>query len=421
MSKSQVHVIGAGMAGLAAGVALTAAGYRTTLHEAAPRAGGRCRSFRDETLDRVIDNGNHLILGANPSVFAYLKVIGNEGGLWADEPAAFPFVDLNTGERWTLSPTAGRIPWWIFMPSRRVPGSRWTDYLAPLRLALPPRSATVADKLGRNELMAERLWEPLTVAVLNTSMGDGAARLLWPVIKLAFGGGEAACRPYLTREGLGPALVDPAVEFITENGGSITFSRRLRALQFDGRRVEALDFGDEKIELGRRDAVVLAVPPAGAKQLLPDLDAPLETRAIVNAHFRLGRRVPMPEGRHILGLVGGTAQWLFARRDIASVTVSAADALAEKSADEITDILWRDVANALGLQSAPRPPCRVVKEKRATFAQTPEAMRQRPAPGTRWRNLFLAGDWTDTGLPATIEGAVRSGLAAAIKARRYVR
>lgn len=408
-----IHVVGAGMAGLACAVDLAKAGRKVVVHEAAHRAGGRCRSFYDETLERVIDNGNHLILGANPAVFAYLDTLGARDGLAGQTEAAFPFVDLASGERWTMRPNAGRLPWWIFVPSRRVPGSRWTEYLAGLRLAWAPLSATVADCVGTESALAKRLWQPLTVAVLNAAIDEGAARLLWPVLRLTFGRGEAACRAYVARNGLGLDLVDPATCYLEAHGGEIRYGRRLRNLAFAGDALAALDFSDGVEPLDTGDLAVLALPPAGAKQLLPDIRAPLETRAIVNAHFRLNGPVQLPGGGHILGLVGGTAHWLFARGDIASVTVSAADALAELGSEVIAERLWADVAAALGLQSKPIPPNRIVKEKRATFAQVPASLPIRPGPRTRWRNLLLAGDWTDTGLPATIEGAVRSGQIAA--------
>ena len=130
-----VHVIGAGMAGLSCAVELVKARQRVVLWEAAAQAGGRCRSFHDATLDRTIDNGNHLILGANPAVFAYLETIDARDGLVGQERAAFPFVDLRTGERWTVRPNAGPVPWWIMAPGRRVPGSRARHYLAGLALA----------------------------------------------------------------------------------------------------------------------------------------------------------------------------------------------------------------------------------------------------------------------------------------------
>jgi hydroxysqualene dehydroxylase len=135
--------------------------------------------------------------------------------------------------------------------------------------------------------------------------------------------------------------------------------------------------------------------------------------AIVNAHFKIAP----PAGAPLLvGLVGGTAEWVFAFPDRLSVTVSAADRLMDMDTQELTALLWRDVA-AVHRLDGPPPPCRIVKEKRATFAATPAQDARRPACATRWTNLFLAGDWTATGLPATIEGALRSGEKAAALAR----
>ena len=202
------------------------------------------------------------------------------------------------------------------------------------------------------------------------------------------------------------------MRYVERVGGRLLCNRRLRAIEHDGRTVTALDFagnGGDEAAFAPGDIAVLAVPPQVCTQLLPEIPAPLETRPIVNAHFRLDRPVPMPEGGAILGVVGGTAQWIFARGDIASVTVSAAGALAECPAAEIAELLWADVSQALDYRPPATPAVRIVKEKRATFAQIPSALPLRPPVETRLRNLFLAGDWTATGLPATIEGAVRSG------------
>jgi hypothetical protein len=146
---------------------------------------------------------------------------------------------------------------------------------------------------------------------------------------------------------------------------------------------------------------------------LPGLSAPDAFCAIVNAHFKI---VPPAGAALLVGVIGGTAEWVFAFPDRLSVTVSAADRLVDMDTQELTALLWRDVAAVHGL-SGPPPPCRIVKEKRATFAATPAQDARRPAGPTRWKNLFLAGDWTATGLPATIEGALRSGETAAALVR----
>jgi hypothetical protein len=163
--------------------------------------------------------------------------------------------------------------------------------------------------------------------------------------------------------------------------------------------------------------VVLALPPDNTADLLPDLPVPRDSRPIVNAHIRLPAgarpRRQLPEDLPFLGLIGGAADWLFLRGDVVSLTVSAAEGLADHPAEAVAGLMWRDTAKALGLDPAGEPVIRVIKEKRATFAQTPAALRLRPGPRSRWRNLVLAGDWTDTGYPATIESAVRSGAAAA--------
>ena len=407
------HVVGAGLAGLACAVRLVGAGRRVALYEAAGHAGGRCRSFFDAALGCSIDNGNHLMLGGNQATMAYLYTIGARDGLHSAPEIVFPFVDLGTGARWTLRPNRGRLPWWILAPSRRVPGSGLGDYFAARRLAGARADQTVADVLDTARPFFERFWEPLAVAVLNAATDEGAARLLWPVVELTFGRGGEACQPFVARDSLSASLVDPAVDWLAERGAPPGFGRRLRRLESDAARVHRLDFGETAVDLGDGDGVVLAVPPARAAELLPEIVVPRESRAIVNAHFRLATPVRFPGDSPLLGVVGGHAQWIFLRGDIAAVTVSAADAMLDTPADQLAALLWADVARAIGTPDAPLPAHRIVKERRATFAQTPDEVARRPPARTGYANLWLAGDWIDTGLPATIESAVRSGHSAA--------
>ncbi len=412
-----VHVIGAGLAGLSAAVRLAEQGRQVTLYEAAAQAGGRCRSFQDAKLGRLIDNGNHLMMTANTALLSYLGLIEAGNVLTEPSEAAFPFLDLESGRSWILRPSRGPIPWWILDPRRRIPGTALGSYLKGLRLAWAGENARVADCLDRDDPLWRNFWEPLVVAVLNTPGEEGSARLLWHVVTETFAKGEAACRPLVAREGLGPALVEPALAFLGRQGVGLRFNQRLRRIDFVDQQVSGLAFTKDAISLGAQDQVVLALPPPAVQALLPDLTVPLESHAIVNAHIRLPQRPAWTFGPQsevpFLGLLGGTADWLFLRDDVVSLTVSAATALAERPNEEIADRLWADTAKVFGLDVAQRPEIRVINEKRATFAQTPAALRLRPAPRTAWQNLVLAGDWTDTGLPATIESAVRSGEAAA--------
>lgn len=407
-----IHIIGAGLAGLSCAVALAKRGRRAVVHEAAGQAGGRCRSFHDDALGCQIDNGNHLMMSGNRAVMDYLQLIGARDTLISPPRAAIPFVDLESGERWTVRPNAGPIPFWIFIKSRRVPGSRPWHYLQALSLWRAGGQDCVADCFDTSLPLYRRLWEPLAVAALNTAAEEGAARLLWPVIFETFGRGEARARPCIAREGLSHSLIDPAIAYLEARGTKVRFGRRLRRIETAGGRVTALLIGRQSLAIGPDDRVVLAVPPLAAKALLPEIKAPSGSRAILNAHFRLDKPVPAGEAP-LLGIIGGTAQWLFLRQRIVSVTISAADALIPLAADKLAPRIWSDVTKALDLGDAPMPRSRIVKEKRATFAQTPDAAAQRPGTATAHANLFLAGDWTDTGLPATIEGAVRSGNKAA--------
>jgi hydroxysqualene dehydroxylase len=410
------HVIGAGLAGLSAAVRLAQAGETVALHEAAGQAGGRCRSYHDPALDMEIDNGNHLMLSANHAALAFLRAIGAEDRLVGPPHADFPFVDLGTGTRWTLKINDGRMPWWIFDANSRVPGTTAREYLALARLLWPRRDAAIGEVIACHGPLYERLVGPLLLAALNTAPPEGSAALAAAVLRETVAAGGRACRPLIARDGLGPTFIAPAVDFLTQRGVAVGFGRRLRALAFDGDKVGALEFGDETVRLAPEDGVILAVPPVVATALLPGLAAPSEFRAIVNAHFRIAPPAATPA---IVGVIGGTVEWIFAFPDRLSVTISGADRLVETPREELARVIWAEVATATRMGNTKAlPPWQIARERRATFAALPAEERKRPGAATAWRNLWLAGDWTATGLPATIEGAIRSGDRAAALAAR---
>jgi phytoene dehydrogenase-like protein len=394
-------VIGAGLAGLRAALSLRDAKVSTTVFEASPHLGGRCRSYDDPELG-LIDNGTHALTAANPVALALIE-------------------RLKLAPRW--APSAGGALQLVDVPEQRVFKLRpkLRDFIA---LGLRPQHALpffgrdrpVAALFEEDAAIYRRLIEPLTVAALNTDAREASSRLLARILIEGWRGPKALM-PLIAERGLGPDLVEPLADQIRAIGGEIRTTTRVRALTFEEGRVAAVEIGDESIRLSDADQVILAVPPAEAERLT-GFSFGLADSPIVNAHFAVDGA--HPSAPMFIGVIGATAQWILWRKDVVAVTVSAADDLVSEPQERIADVLWSDVRAALQLATGTAPSerrsYRVVKERRATIRQTPGLVR--PGAVTAWPNLFLAGDWTDTGLPATIEGSLCSGVAAARAALR---
>lgn len=404
-----VHIIGAGLAGLAAAVRLAGKGRAVVVHEATGQIGGRCRSYYDRATDLVIDNGNHLVLSGNTSAMDYVRAIGAHDRLVGPEQPEFAFADVSSGERWTLRLSPGRLPWWIFDPARRVPGTRAVDYFRLAKLLRAPGDATVGDVIDCSGPLHERLVHPLLLAALNVEPREGSAALAGAVVRETLAMGGQACRPLVAANGLSHVFIDPGIAYLQASGVEIRLRHELRAIRSKGSQVQVLDFGEDEIAIGDSDEVVLAVPPYAATALVPELSAPTEFRAIVNLHFRVDPPAAFPP---LTGVLGGVTEWIFAFPKRLSVTISNADRFLETPREELAGQVWREVA-AVAKLANDLPPWQIVRERRATFASTPRENAKRPGPRSRWRNLVLAGDWTATGLPATIESAIRSGHRAA--------
>ncbi|MGA8886038.1 MAG: hydroxysqualene dehydroxylase HpnE [Pseudolabrys sp.] len=404
-----VHIIGGGLAGLAAAERLCQSRRTIVIHEATAQAGGRCRSYYDQSTGMVIDNGTHLLLSGNHAALSFTEAIGSRPGLRGPDEAQFPFIDIASGEQWTLRFGDSRFPWWVFDKDRRVPQTAVVDYLSLARLVWTSADKPIGKLMNCDGPIYDRLLEPLLLAALNITPREGSAKLAGAVIRESLALGGQACRPLLAREGLGSVFVEPAIVHLRERGVAIVFEDELIELLFGNGRVSRLKFARQTVDLGVNDAVILAVPPYVATNLVPGLIAPSSFRGIVNAHFRIDPPAHLPP---MLGVINGTCEWIFPLSGRISATISDAGRLFDMQRTELAQTMWNDIAKVAGLPST-LPPWQIVRERRATFAATPEENARRPTAETSWENLFLAGDWTQTGLPATIEGAIRSGYRAA--------
>ena len=304
----------------------------------------------------------------------------------------------------------GPLPWWVLMEKRRVPGTRAGDYLPLARLLTAKPGQVIGDLIACEGPVWDRLLYPVLLAVLNTDPAMATATLAANVLKETLAKGGRASAPRVAAPDLATAFIDPAVGWLAGQGVTLATGRRLRALEFAEGRVAALDWADGRQKVAADEAVVLAVPAWVAGDLVPGLAVPAEHRAILNVHFAAQAPASAPP---MLGLLGSTAEWVFTHPDRISVTISAADRLVDTLREALAALVWGEVAAALELACAPMPKWQVVKEKRATFAATPAQEALRPPARTAFANLFLAGDWVANGLPATIEGALRSGEVAA--------
>jgi len=401
-----VHIIGAGLSGLSAAVELAAQGVKVAIYDAAIVPGGRCRSYFDPIFDGQIDNGNHIILSGNTATMAFLERIASRHRLSGPPNATFPFFDLSSGLGWRLSANDGVFPWWILVPSRRVPGATLKDHLSLLDLMRPRSGGTIGSNMNCSGAFYDRLLFPFLVSALNTDPPESSFAAAQNLFRKTFFSGGKFFHPLMADDGLSNAFVWPAVSFIERNGGGIHLGQRLRRIAVVADQVIGLEFNEHAVSFP--DAVILACPANVAASLLPGLTAPNEFRTIVNAHYN----VRPPKGMPMMtGIINGSVHWLFAYPDRLSVTISAADRLNDVPKEQLAKSIWKEVS-AIAKLSCEMPSWRIVREKRATHAATPEQEARRPGSATAWGNLYLAGDWTDTGLPATIEGAIHSGTVA---------
>jgi len=426
-------VIGGGFAGLSAGALLAERGVPVIVVEARPVLGGRATAFRDRVTGEVVDNGQHVMFGCYRETMAFLQRIGATANVRGQDALEIPFLDA-AGRRTVLSCPRLPAPWHLLAGVLRWDALPLRDRLSAIRLARPLRKAgdsadatsTVAEWLrahGQTEQLIAWLWEPLAVAALNQPISEAAAGPFIRVLADLFRPDRSASALVLPTTPLDQMYAEPARFFIESRGGNVRTSALARVIT-DGTRVTGVQLRDEWIPT---ETVISTVPWHQLGTLFEDLPAPLtgivrnasqmQSKPIVTVNLWYDRIV-MEDA--FIGLHGRAMQWVFDKRRVfgesashLSLVSSAASELVTLEAEQLIDLAARELAESLpGAQEATVVRATVVRERQATFSLSP-GQPPRPGTATPLKGFYLAGDWTDTGLPGTIESAVRSGHTAA--------
>ncbi|WP_135078106.1 FAD-dependent oxidoreductase [Terasakiella sp. SH-1] len=364
MSNRRVHIIGAGLAGLSAAVHCRHLGADPLVYEAAPKAGGRVRRVGSH------DNGTHLIIKGYQHTFEYLNLIGAQGELQPLSPASFQFYEPEKNLSWTIK--AHHFLWEV------------------AKGTIP--QVALHNLFGRQAV--QRFWEPFFISVFNTPLNEVPLKLLSQTFKELLKQGPDALEPFFPKSTLENTLTLPALK-----GLDIQFGKRL--VGFDE---SSLFFKNDEIKIAQQDRIILALPlPAYQKVHSPLSISPIPSNPIVNIHFYLNDAIE----EIFFGLIGTKSHWVYAKEKHACVTIS--------NHARISDIeeVWAETSPFLSQKTSDMPKHRLICEKMATPRQNKAFSENRLTTKTKMENIFLAGDWIDTGLPATIESAIKSGKLAA--------
>jgi zeta-carotene desaturase len=434
----EVLVIGGGFAGLAAGVALAEAGRRVRLLEQKPYLGGRARSFLDSATGSVVDNGQHIFMGCYHATIRFLSTIGTLDRVRFQQRLTLHFLERN-GRLTVLQCPALPSPWHLLLGVLRSSSFAFKEKLEVLRLGRSLQRAKAMDpgteklsvrewltRLGQSERLQGNFWDLLCVAALNEDPSVASAALFERVLRLALFTSSQDSRIGIPGVGLSEVYVDAATAYIRTRGGRVECGRSVAGLLVsEGRCRGARLSSGEEIEA---DRVLSAVPSFQLAGLLPGemlrfepFFAPvvsLRPAPIISINLWFDRAITELD---FVGLRGATFQWLFNKSKIfgggescVSLVLSGARRHIGRSKEELLATALRELGGLFPeAQKAKLHHALVIKERFATFSPTWEAEQLRPTARTPVRGLYLAGDWTATGLPATIESAVQSGYTAA--------
>ncbi len=463
-------VIGGGFAGLTASAYLTNAGINVGLIEASPKLGGRAYSFLHKETSTIVDNGQHILLGCYDYTLNFLSLIGAQDKVQFQEKMKVNFLKPNF-DLHELKSSSLPYPFNFLSALLKFTAVTFHERLSILRLflKLPFLAKRDLEKISVNEFLIKEnqnenvkkaFWEILCVGALNTGLEKASAKMLADILKIIFLKGSSGSRMVFPKAGLSEMYCESAKQFIEQKGGMVSLSEKVEEIKVEKGR--AAEISTNKRTITDFDFVICAVPFFALEKIVMSLESSRHSELVSESKFRsddtremlkqvqhdislsavqsfnhsiiqpfnhstiqsftpryssiLNVHVWLKEnkfGNNFYGLIGSKLHWVFSHTTNLNCVISDADYLMNLSDDEIMNLIYSELEKYLRITRQEITNHLILKEKRATFIPSREILYNRPNTETEIINLFLAGDWVNTGLPSTIESAVKSGSVAA--------
>lgn len=415
-------IIGGGVAGLTAASILSSKKIAVTLIESSPKLGGRTYSFIDKETDTIIDNGQHIMMGCYKEALSFLKLIGAENNFHYQKNLFLKIINKNKNQ-FNLDASTSFYPFNLILAIKNYNAFNFNDKISfilfLLRLPIISknslRKSTVREWLeneNQNIDIIKNFWEILCVGALNTNLEKASAFVFYEVLMQIFFKGNFASTIILPKYGLSESIIKPAISFIEKNDGAIIASEIVREVFVKNQKIVLIK--TNKMIYDNFDYIISAIPLYSLEKIIPKknlgINLELEYSTIVNIHIWL-KDINLQE--KFYGLLNSPLHWIFVKEKHINIVISDADYLADKSKEEIFKLVIDELIQYTSIVSEDIIEYKIIKEKRATFVPTVDILNKRPDSRTPIKNFFLAGDWTNTGLPSTIESAVKSGRIAA--------
>jgi hydroxysqualene dehydroxylase len=413
----KVVVIGGGFAGLSAASFLSNSGFKIELLEASPKLGGRAYSLIDKESGAIIDNGQHILMGCYSDTLSFLNLIGSGHNLNIQSHLSINFV-RNNFEICPLSTNSSLYPFNLLHAVFNYSALSFYEKLIFIRFFAKiylytdkelQKMTVIEWLLKENQTLnlIKSFWEILAVAALNTDIQKASAKIFAAVLKQIFFRGNNASVIILPSLGLSETYCVNAVKYINSKGGDISFPEQVIKLNIQDNIIKEII--TNKRTIVSFDYVISAVPLYALKKIVNDnflSRLEFDYSSILTVHLFLKHNAYTET---FYGLIDSPVQWVFNNGSHLTIVISNAVKIIDKSAEQIIEMVLLELKKYLHLDQNEIITYTIIKEKRAAFIPSNDIVDKRPSASTPFKNLFLAGDWTNTGLPSTIESAVRSG------------